>query len=109
MLQNFTNSNDSESKTLDDKVRQLWHSILCLDKLPDNDSSTFFTLGGSSLTFTQLFSRYQFDLNPHQELNILDFLAQPTITQHVRLLSMNTVSGTALTSVRLHNAIQGSI
>ena len=107
MLQKPTNSNDSMSKTLDNKVRQLWKSVLHLDKLPNDDSSTFFTLGGSSLTLVQLFNHYQFELSRGQNLNILDFLAQPTIGEHIRLLSMNT--NTTLTRVTLYNALQGNI
>ena len=89
MRQNSINSNDSETRILADRVHQLWCSLLHLDKIPDDDSATYFALGGSSLTLMQLFNHYQFDLTPHRQLNILDFLVQPTIVQHIRLLTTN--------------------
>lgn len=92
--------NDSEYKILDSKVRQLWYSLLHLDKIPDDDdSTTWFALGGSSLTLMQLFNHYQFDLIPYRQLNLLDFLAQPTIAEHVRLLTTS--------ETRLQHTIQG--
>lgn len=109
MSQNLTNLTDSKLEILNEKVRQLWYSILNLDILPDNDSSNFFTLGGTSLTFAQLFRRYQLDLAQHSQLNIMDFLAQPTIMQHIRLLSMNMDKEVTITSIRLNNATQGRI
>lgn len=108
MLENLSNGIDCELKTLGNNVRQLWYSILELDILPDDDSSNFFTLGGSSLTFTQLFNRYQFDLSPQNKLNITDFLSEPTIIQHIRLLSLNINYQTTITSVKIHNATQGN-
>lgn len=98
---------DSKLKTLHHIVQQLWHSILFLDKSPDDDSSNFFDLGGSSLSFTQLLRHYQFDLNLTQEPNMLDFLAEPTIAHHVRLLSMNTDDTVVLTPVQLDHASLG--
>ncbi|CAF1470753.1 unnamed protein product, partial [Adineta ricciae] len=86
-LENSTNSNDIQYK-----VRRLWCSLLHLDSVPTDDSITWFALGGSSLTLMELFSRYQFDLSPHRQLNRSDFLTQPTIIQHVRLLTTNNAA-----------------
>ncbi|CAF1461540.1 unnamed protein product, partial [Adineta ricciae] len=83
-LENPTNSNDIQHK-----VRRLWCSLLHLDSVSSEDSITWFALGGSSLTLMELFSRYQSDLSPHRQLNLSDFLIQPTIIQHVRLLTTN--------------------
>jgi hypothetical protein len=109
MRQSSTNPNGSESLTLEQKVRQLWHSILGLDRLPDDNTTTFFTLGGSFFTLTQLFHHYQSDLSPHHELNILDFSGTLTIARHAHLLSMHTDGEIVLTPVRLQNASRGDV
>jgi hypothetical protein len=106
-----TNSNSIQAKSLDDKVRQLWCSLLDLDNLPDDDTTTCFALGGSSLTLMRIFNHYQFYLTPHRQLNVLDFFAQPTIVQHIRLLTALDTSTTseeiAPVALQVCHAVQG--
>jgi hypothetical protein len=105
------NDKGTKSKSLDDNVHQLWCSLLNLDKMPDNDTTTCFALGGSSLTLMQLFNHYQFYLTPHKQLNVLDFFAQPTIAQHICLLkAMETATtGEEITpaALQVYHTVQG--
>ena len=73
--------------TLTNKVRQLWSMILNHERLPDSDSNNFFLDGGSILTFVQLFNEYESCFASSKKLNILEFFIEPTIVDHVRLLS----------------------
>ena len=92
------------------QVRQLWCSVLHLDQVPD-DTTSWFALGGSSLALIQLFTHYQHFFSPHVPLNMLDFLIQPTIAKHVRLLtaieSVSSDQGTVPVAVHVRHEIQG--
>ena len=77
---------DSESMSeLEKKVHDLWCATLRLDTVPHHMNC--FVLGGSSLSLMQLFNTYQFHLVPDKQLNVLDFFVNPTIANHVQLLT----------------------
>ncbi len=107
------NDKGIKSKSLDDNVRQLWCSLLNLENMPVDDTTTCFALGGSSLTLMQLFNHYQFYLAPHRQLNVLDFFAQPTIAQHISLLTAKETSNTGEeitpATLQVYHTVQGKL
>ncbi|CAF1360501.1 unnamed protein product [Adineta steineri] len=69
---------------LEEKVHRFWCTLLHLDAI--SRDANCFALGGSSLSIMQLFNYYQVYLAPHKQLNVLDFIVNPTIVEHVRHL-----------------------
>ena len=89
---NALQSDDQSMSELERKVHDLWCSTLQLDTIPHHMNC--FALGGSSLSLMQLFNTYQFHSVPDKQLNVLDFFANPTIDNHVKLL-INSKSKTS--------------
>jgi hypothetical protein len=79
--------NNQLEKTLHD----IWCQVLQYDTPHIPTSANFFSLGGHSLVFIELYHRYQslfcFDTNT---LSISPLLQQPTIVQHAKLLQTIT-------------------
>lgn len=81
----FVSMEDQPMLDLEEKVHSLWCSTLRLDMVSRH--SNCFALGGSSLLLMQLFNYYQFHLAPDKQLDVLDFFINPTIAEHVQLLT----------------------
>ncbi|CAF4091189.1 unnamed protein product, partial [Adineta steineri] len=96
-LLSMTLSTINESNTfnnqVEEQVHQIWCDILhCIGReIPKN--ANFFSMGGHSLLFIELYHRYQsiFSFDNHI-LSIALFLQQPTIIQHAQLLLRITVN-----------------
>jgi len=73
--------------TLEKRVHDIWCELLPSNGKPISITMSFFSIGGHSLLFIQLYHRYQslFDFDSRQ-LSIGLFLRQPTIHQHAQLL-----------------------
>ena len=72
---------------LEQNVHDLWSQVLQAKGKEISTTVSFFSIGGHSLLFIELYHRYQslfgFDT---RELSITPFLQQPTIVQHAQLL-----------------------
>jgi hypothetical protein len=82
---------DSPCNQLEERVHDVWCRVLRYDGQQISTTTSFFSIGGHSLLFIELYHRYQplFDFDSH-ELSIAPFLQQPTIVQHARLLQQIT-------------------
>ena len=80
---------DAPRSQLEEYVRDVWYQVLRHQGRPQHIPTTasFFSIGGHSLLFIELYHRYQSLLNSDSnELSIASFLQQPTIVQHAKLL-----------------------
>jgi hypothetical protein len=96
-LSSLTLPSSSESNAphnqLEERVHDVWCQVLrCIGK-QISTTANFFTIGGHSLLFIELYHRYQsligFDT---RELSIAPFLQKPTIVQHSQLLQTATMN-----------------
>jgi fengycin family lipopeptide synthetase E len=96
-LSSFTlsspNGTDTPHNQLEERVQDVWCQVLHCDGQQISTTTSFFTIGGHSLLFIELYHRYQtiFDFDT-RELSIALFLQQPTIVQHAQLLQTTLVS-----------------
>jgi hypothetical protein len=94
---------DKPMSELEKRVHSLWCSTFRVNNISLHMNC--FALGGSSLSLIQLFNYYQFYLVPDKQLSVLDFFTNPTIADHVQLLT-SSKSKTDIVSNPLH-LIQG--
>jgi hypothetical protein len=106
---------DAPHNQLEDRVHGVWCQVLHCDGQRISTTTSFFSIGGHSLLFIELYHRYQilFDFDT-RILSIAPFLQQPTIVQHAKLLEKITAN--EMESTRWHtlhliqgNAIFGSL
>jgi hypothetical protein len=85
------NESDSPCNQLEERVHDVWCQVLRRDGQRISTTTSFFSVGGHSLLFIEMYHRYQslFDFDT-RELSIAPLLQQPTIAQHVRLLQQTT-------------------
>ena len=78
---------------LEKNVHDVWCQVLQCDGQHISTTTSFFSIGGHSLLFIELYHRYQslFGFDTHV-LSIAPFLQQPTIAQHAKLLETITIS-----------------
>ncbi|UJR22118.1 hypothetical protein I4U23_025182 [Adineta vaga] len=78
---------DVPHSELEQSVHDIWIRVLRSNEKQISTSTNFFSIGGHSLLFIELYHRYQsfFGFNSH-EVSIGSFLQQPTIFQHAQLL-----------------------
>ena len=96
----------SKSNTLrnqvEERVHNIWCQVLRHDGRQISTNANFFSIGGHSLLFIELYGRYQslfgFD---SRLLSMSLFLQQPTIVQHSQLLQ--TVSINQIKSIQWHS------
>jgi hypothetical protein len=101
-LSSLTFSSLSESNVpqneLEERVHDIWCQVLRCIGRQISLTANFFSVGGYSLLFIELYHRYQslFGFDTHG-LSIAPFLQQPTIVQHSQLLQtviMNNIKST---------------
>jgi hypothetical protein len=101
---------DSPCNQLEERVHDVWCQVLRRDGQQISTTSNFFSIGGHSLLFIELYHRYQslfhFDT---RELSIAPFLQQPTIVQHARLLQQITTNDMKSTQWHTLHITQGRI
>jgi hypothetical protein len=106
----LSNEFDSPCNQLEERVHDVWCQVLRRDGQHISTTRSFFSIGGHSLLFIELYHRYQslFDFDTRQ-LSIAPFLQQPTIAQHVRLLEQITTNNRMLTQWHTLHITEGSI
>jgi hypothetical protein len=95
------NESNAPNNQLEERVHDVWCQVLqCIGKQISTNVN-FFSIGGHSLLFIELYHRYQslFGFDTH-ELSIAPFLEQPTIVQHSQLLQ--TVTMNDMKSIQWH-------
>ncbi|CAF0911439.1 unnamed protein product [Adineta steineri] len=78
---------DTPRNQLEERIHTIWCQVLHSNENHIPRAASFFTIGGHSLRFIELYYRYQslFNFGVHS-LSIGLFLQQPTIQQHAQLL-----------------------
>ncbi len=81
------------SNQLEERIHDVWCQVLQCIRRQIPITANFFSIGGHSLLFIELFHRYQsmFDFDSHV-FSITLFLQQPTILQHSQLLQTITLN-----------------
>jgi hypothetical protein len=104
------NESDSPHNQLEERVHTVWCQVLRCDGQQISTTRSFFSIGGHSLLFIELYHRYQslFDFDT-RELSIAPFLQQPTIGQHAHLLEQITTNNRMLTQWHTLHITEGSI
>ncbi len=104
------NESHSPCNQLEERVQNVWCQVLRRDGQQISTTENFFSIGGHSLLFIELYHRYQslfhFDT---RELSIAPFLQQPTIVQHAQLLQQITTNDMKSTQWHTLHIIQGRI
>ena len=105
-----TSATDTPYNQLEERVHDVWCQVLRRNGQQISTTTSFFSIGGHSLLFIELYHRYQslFDFDTGQ-LSIAPFLQQPTIVQHAILLEQiitNTIKSTQWHTLHL---IEGNI
>src|SRR5262249_49246912 len=87
------NKSNLPHNQLEEQVHDVWCQVLRCIGQQISTTTSFFSIGGHSLLFIELYHRYQslFDFD-NREISIAPFLQQPTIVQHARLLQTVTVN-----------------
>ena len=99
-LSSLNESNTSKNQ-LEEQVHNIWCQVLRCDGRQIPTTANFFSIGGHSLLFIELYGRYQSLLGfDSRLLSIALFLQQPTIVQHSQLLQ--TVSLNQTKSIQWH-------
>ncbi len=113
-LSSLTLSLPSESDVphnqLEERVHDVWCYVLRIDGQQISTMASFFSIGGHSLLFIELYHRYQllFDFDTHM-LSIALFLQQPTIVQHAKLLEKVITNNMKSTQWRPLHLIEGNV
>jgi hypothetical protein len=104
------NESESPCNQLEERVHDIWCQVLRRDGQRISTKTSFFSIGGHSLLFIELYHRYQslFDFDT-RELSIASFLQQPTIVQHARLLQQSTANAMKLIRWETLHLITGNI
>ncbi|CAF1063333.1 unnamed protein product [Adineta steineri] len=86
---------DTPPNQLEERIHTIWCQVLHSNENHIPRAASFFTIGGHSLRFIELYYRYQslFNFGVHS-LSIGLFLQQPTIQQHAQLLQTLPSNGT---------------
>ena len=100
---------DVPHNELEEYVHDVWCQVLrCPPDQQISTSTSFFSIGGHSLLFIELYHRYQSMLNfDSDELSIVRFLQQPTIIQHAQLLQQCTTTNQKATQWRTLHINEG--
>ncbi len=109
-LTSSTIETDAPHNQLEKRVHDVWCQVLRRDGQRISMITSFFSIGGHSLLFIELYHRYQqlfhFDT---RELSIAPFLQHPSIAQHARLLQQITTNDMKSTQWHTLHVTQGRI
>ncbi|CAF4029268.1 unnamed protein product [Adineta steineri] len=83
----LSDKTDTPPNQFEERIHTIWCQVLHCNENHISKTTSFFTIGGHSLRFIELYYRYQslFNFDAHT-LSIAPFLQQPTISQHSQLL-----------------------
>ncbi|CAF3720953.1 unnamed protein product, partial [Adineta steineri] len=93
-----SDKSDTPLNQFEERILTIWCQVLHCNENHISRTNSFFSVGGHSLLFIELYHHYQsvFNFDAHS-LSIAPFLQQPTISQHSQLLQtviMNNVKAT---------------
>ncbi|CAF1439322.1 unnamed protein product [Adineta ricciae] len=92
---------DNPLKELERCILDLWRQILQCEGKYISINTSFFTIGGHSLLFIELYYRYQLLFNfDNRTVSIASFLQRPTVFQHAEILK--TVTHNDITETQWH-------
>ncbi|CAF4175920.1 unnamed protein product, partial [Adineta steineri] len=100
---------DTPLNQFEEHIHTLWCQVLHSNKDHMSRTTSFFSVGGHSLLFIELYHHYQsvFNFDAHT-LSIAPFLQQPTIFQHSQLLQtviMNNIKATQWYTLHINEGI----
>ena len=105
-----TGDTDVPHSELERQVHDIWTQVLRRADQSISTTANFFSIGGHSLLFIDLYHRYQslfgFD---GRELSIASFLQQATIVQHAQLLEPLVLNEVKLTQWQTLHIKQGNL
>ncbi|CAF4054411.1 unnamed protein product, partial [Adineta steineri] len=82
-----SDKSDTPLNQFEERIHTIWCQVLHCNENHISTTTSFFTIGGHSLLFIELYHHYQSVFNfDAQTLSIAPFLQQPTIFQHSQLL-----------------------
>ncbi|CAF4064639.1 unnamed protein product, partial [Adineta steineri] len=89
---------DTLLNQFEQRIHTIWCQVLHCNENHISRTTSFFSVGGHSLLFIELYHHYQsvFNFDAHS-LSIAPFLQQPTISQHSQLLQTVTMSNITAT------------
>ncbi|CAF4197010.1 unnamed protein product, partial [Adineta steineri] len=94
-----SDKSDTPLNQLEEQIHTIWCQVLhCNKNYYISKNTSFFSIGGHSLLFIELYHHYQsvFNFDGHT-FSIAPFLQQPTIFQHSQLLQTVIMSDTKVT------------
>ncbi|CAF3799439.1 unnamed protein product [Adineta steineri] len=96
-----SDKSDTPLNQFEERIYTIWCQVLRCDENHISRTASFFSVGGHSLRFIELYYRYQslFNFDVHS-LSIGLFLQQPTIRQHAQLLQ--TLPSSDMQATRWH-------
>ncbi|CAF1390131.1 unnamed protein product [Adineta steineri] len=110
-LSTFLSSDKSDTplNQFEERIHTIWRQVLHCNESHISKNTSFFTVGGHSLLFIELYHHYQsvFNFDAHS-LSITPFLQQPTIFQHSQLLQtviMNNVKTTQWYTLHINEGV----
>ncbi|CAF4174142.1 unnamed protein product, partial [Adineta steineri] len=88
-----SDKSDTPLNQFEKRIHTIWCQVLHCDENHISRTTSFFSAGGHSLLFIELYHHYQsaFNFDAHT-LSIAPFLQQPTIFQHSQLLQTVIIS-----------------
>ncbi|CAF1513589.1 unnamed protein product, partial [Adineta steineri] len=104
-----SDNSDTPLNKFEERIHTIWCQVLLCNENHISRTTSFFSVGGHSLLFIQLYHHYQsvFNFDSHI-LSIAPFLQQPTICQHSQLLQtvvMNNIKVTQWYTLHINEGI----
>ncbi|CAF4108666.1 unnamed protein product [Adineta steineri] len=93
-----SDKSDTPLNQFEERIHTIWCQVLHYNENHISRTTSFFSVGGHSLLFIELYHHYQsvFNFDAHT-LSIAPFLQQPTIFQHSQLLHTVIMNNTKTT------------
>ncbi|CAF1585520.1 unnamed protein product, partial [Adineta steineri] len=103
-----SNKSNTPLNQFEERIHTIWCQVLHSNQNQISTTTSFFSAGGHSLRFIELYYRYQslFSFDAHS-LSIGLFLQQPTIRQHAQLLQTLPSNDTQATRCQILHINQG--
>ncbi|CAF3767044.1 unnamed protein product, partial [Adineta steineri] len=104
-----SDKSDTPLNQFEERILTIWCQVLHCNENHISRTTSFFSVGGHSLLFIELYHHYQsvFNFDAHT-LSIAPFLQQPTIFQHSQLLQtviINNVKATQWHTLNINEGI----
>ncbi|CAF1510900.1 unnamed protein product, partial [Adineta steineri] len=105
----LSDKSDTPLNQFEERVHTIWCKVLHRNESHISKATSFFSVGGHSLLFIELYHHYQSVFNfDTQTISIAPFLQQPTIFQHSQLLqtvTMNNIKATQWYTLHINEGI----